>query len=278
MYNELVERFEHHHTALLFADIYGDEATLNPFMLELFTEGVAETNSRVMFYGLCRDLRIQQRGNFAMTLGVILGAFSIILLAVCIITIRFSVNNKIEQDFSQLGSLKATGYTSFQIRLGLSLQFLSLAVFGCNLGIPLVRLVLPAISGIMAQQVGLFWQPSFYDTVIAAVLTLGILVLLVSSFTLYCSRRIKNIDPVVAIRGGASGHSFNRNYLPLDKTSLPINIAMGGKLSLQSVGQSIALLLIFGIIAFTVGFGVNMIHASFGLGCCGRHYSFCLKL
>ena len=262
MYSELVQRFEHHHAALLFADIYGDEITLNPFMRQIFTEGITETNSRVMFYGLCRDLRIFQRGNFARTVAMITSVFSIILLVVGIITIRFSINNKIEQDFSQLGSLKAAGYTSLQIRLGLMAQYLSLAIVGCILSVPLVRLTLPIVSNVMAQQIGLFWRPSFHDTAIVAVLTLGILMLLVASFALYCSRRIKTIDPVVAIRGGASGHSFRRNYLPLSKTILPVNIAIGGKLSLQNPGQSIALLLIFIIITFTMGIGANMIHVA----------------
>ena len=43
--------------------------------------------------------------------------FSIIIAIVCLIIIRFRISNSIEEDMTKLGSLKAAGYTSWQIML-----------------------------------------------------------------------------------------------------------------------------------------------------------------
>jgi putative ABC transport system permease protein len=68
------------------------------------------------------------------------------------------------------------------------------------------------------------------------------------------ARRIKKLNPIVALRGGIITHSFRRNHVPLDKPkgSLPFVLAI--KLMLQNMKQSIMVGIIFTVVSFISSF------------------------
>ncbi|MCL2199607.1 MAG: FtsX-like permease family protein, partial [Defluviitaleaceae bacterium] len=259
MYAELLQIFEQYHTAILFADISGNQRNVEQFIRGIFDEGIG-VDSSLQFITRTYEMLVGGRILLPSILSVMVIVFAFIIVIVCLTMIRFKISNNIEEDMPQIGSLKAVGFTSWQIRAGFLLQYLAVALFGAFVGVTLSYGVLPFIRSVIAMQTGLLWQQGLDipHNLIAVV----VVVLIVSILVLFSSRKIKGIDPVVAIRGEAAGNSFKRNYLPLDKTILPLNLALGSKAILQNIKQSIALFVVFAVIAFTGIFFVGMRHMS----------------
>ncbi|MCL2387774.1 MAG: ABC transporter permease [Defluviitaleaceae bacterium] len=257
MYVELLQNFSQYHAAILFADVYGNQGNVEFFIREIFDEGV-ELGSSLRFITRTYEMLVGGRILLPSILSIMVIVFAFIIVIVCLTMIHFRISNSIEEDMPAIGSLKATGFTSWQIRTGLLGQYLMVALFGAIAGVPLSYAVMPFIRGVIAMQTGLFWQQGF-DFPLNTI-AVSVIAVIVSVLVLIGSRKIKSIDPVVAIRGGVSGHNFKRNHLPLDSTKLSLNLALGSKVMFQNVRQSIALFIVFAVIAFTGIFFVGIRH------------------
>ena len=259
MYTELLQTFAQYHAAILFADVYGNQRNVELYIHEIFNEGIAlGIDSSVQFLTRTYEMLVLGRILLPSILSIMVIVFALIIVIVCLTMIRFRISNSIEEDMPQIGSLKATGFTSWQIRAGLWVQYLMVALFGAFVGVPLTYTVLPLIGRVVSMQTGLAWQHGL--DIPLNIIAVGVIAIIVSVLVLICSRKIKSIDPVVAIRGGTTGHSFKCNHLPLDKTKLPLNLALGSKAMLQNARQGISLFIVFAIIAFTAVFFVSMRH------------------
>ena len=259
MYAELLQTFEQYHAAILFVDTYGNQRNVELFIRGIFDEGSAlGMDSSVQFVTRTHELAASGRLILPSIMSIMVIVFAFIIVIVCLTMIRFRISNSIEEDMPAIGSLKATGFTSWQIRAGLWAQYLMVALFGAFVGVPLTYVVLPLVRRIIAMQTGLAWQQGL--DIPLNIIAVSVVALVVSGLVFICSRKIKSIDPVVAIRGGVAGHSFKRNHLPLDKTKLPLNLTLGSKAILQNVRQSISLFIVFAVIGFTAVFFVNMRH------------------
>jgi len=259
MYVELLQTFGQYHAAILFADIHGNHRNIELFMRQMFDEGVTlGADSSVQFTARAYEFVIGGRILLPSILSLMVIVFAFIIVMVCLTMIRFRISNSIEEDMPAIGSLKAAGYTSWQIRAGFWVQYLMVTLLGAFVGVLLMYAMLPSIRGVIAMQTGLNWQQGLDIPI--NMIAVGTIALVVSILVLICSRKIKSIDPVVAIRGGMAGHSFKRNHLPLDKTMLPLNLTLGSKVMLQNIKQSISLFIVFVVIAFTAVFFVGMRH------------------
>ena len=184
----------------------------------------------------------------ASMMAIMIVAFSAIIVVVCLIVVRFRINNSIEDDMTKIGSLKAIGYTSRQIVFSVVMQFSLITATGSIAGISLSYLATPLLSDFFAQQSGLKWVQGF-DGVISSI-ALCVILLIVVLVAFISAGRINKLNPIVALRGGIITHSFLKNHLPLStsKGSLPIVLAF--KSLLQNKKQSIMI----GIILITVSF------------------------
>ena len=257
MYAELLQDFGQYHAAILFTNISGNQRNVEHFILGIFDEGIG-IDSSLQFISRTYEMLVSGRILLPSILSAMVIVFAFVIVIVCLTMIRFKISNNIEEDMPSIGSLKATGFTSWQIRAGLLGQYLTVALFGAFVGVPLSYVVQPFIRSIIAMQTGLYWQQGLDVPLnLIAVTAIG---LIVSILVLFSSRKVKSIDPVVAIRGGVSGNSYRHNHLPLDKTMLPLNLALGSKTMLQNIRQSIALFIVFAVIAFAGVFFVGMRH------------------
>lgn len=202
-----------------------------------------------------------QAENAALTVpqiaAVFMTAFAVILLVVCLIVIRFRIINDIEENMTNIGTLKAVGFRNVQIILSIMLQFGTLAFFGGILGLAASQFVLPFATGIVEPMLGLRWIPSFYIYYALASL---VAVLLVASLTsLLSSRKINKLHPIVALRGGITTHSFKKNPLPLETSPVPLGLSLSLKQILQSKRQAVMIGLIMAALMFasTAGIAVH---------------------
>ncbi len=107
------------------------------------------------------------RCMMASMVAVMMVVFAMILVAVCLLVVRFRIVNSIGEDMVNIGSLKSVGYSSGQIILSILLQFGVIAYIGSIIGIALSYLILPAIANIFEQQSGLRWEQGF-DLILSA--------------------------------------------------------------------------------------------------------------
>lgn len=178
-----------------------------------------------------------------------LAIFAVVLIAICIIMIIFTVNNNIDRDIVNIGAFRAVGHTTAQIRMALLVEYLILGTSGTIIGSSLSYAIMPLFDEkILRENSGMIWDKGFYPLITFGILAAMIAVIM---FIVYISTgKIKNIHPATALRFGLKANSFKKNYLPLGDTAGNINILLALKSSLQNKGQNIV---IFGIV-FAVGF------------------------
>ena len=187
-------------------------------------------------------------------------AFAAIVVIVCLSVIRFRIATSIDDDMLKIGSLKAVGYTSRQIMASIVLQFTSVAVLGSVAGILLSYLTTPALSDVFAHQSGLLWVQGF-DPAVGGITLCSILVI-VLLVALLSARRIRRLNPIVALRGGIVTHSFRKNYLPLQKSKGRLSFLLGMKSMLQNKKVSVMVAVILVFVSFASAFSVVLYYNS----------------
>lgn len=160
------------------------------------------------------------------SMGIIL-AFSLLLILVVLIIIRFSIRNYIEMNLKNIGILQAAGYTSVQLKVSLLLEMACVTglsvVAGIGLGIAGSGLI-GMFEGIM---LGIQWNQHFHPG--AAGFTVVSIVGIVMGVT-FLSGRIYSKYPVLeSLRGGIRTHNFKKNYFRFDKSRLPVSLTLAGK-------------------------------------------------
>ena len=194
-------------------------------------------------------------------ISVFLCAFAVIITLVVLVVIYFRITNSIEQNITNIGALKALGYTTHQIRTAHILEFVITAAVGFLVSSGLIYMIISPLEVLLRSVAYMSWDHPF-DPVSFAIT--GI-VIVGSSFlvALKSTGSIKGLDPVIALRFGLKSHSFKRNVVPLDTTGGPLVWLMALKSSFASKKQNIlvtVVMLSIGVsmaIAVFVGYNVG---------------------
>ena len=222
---------------------------------EIYDGLSAEYNEDSNFYwclpvDLVKDIRSISI-NIASAVMVV---FAIIITAVALIVIRFRISDSIQDDIMDFGSLKAAGYTSFQIKASILLQFLGITFTGGVLGTAISFLLTPVISNMYSSQTGLSWNQDFSFPNGAACVTLILLAVVLD--VLVSSRKVKNLSPIAAIRGDMMTRSLKKNYFPLDRVKGSLEFLLGAKYMAQNLRQNIMVAIIIAAVTYTSAFGL----------------------
>jgi putative ABC transport system permease protein len=187
---------------------------------------------------------------------IVLVLFAAIIVLVSLLVVRFRIRNSIEEGMTNIGALKAVGYTGTQLLHATLLQFALIAVVGTLGGIGLSYAVLPFVSQVLESQTALLWRQGF-DPLCSA-LTLVFILLAVLAVTWLSARRIRTLQALVALRQGLATHSFKHNYLPLDTSKGALAWLLAIKSTLQSKGQMITIAIIVATVTFAAAAGVSI--------------------
>lgn len=182
-------------------------------------------------------------------------AFFVILIA--LVVIASNVINYIQENMKNLGALKAVGYKSRQIISSLLLQFLGVTMITAVVGIGLSYLLFPAVNDMMISQTGIPYAVSFLP--LPFLITLAIIGGSVFLAVWLSSRRIKRIEPIVALREGIQTHSFKRNHVPLEKTRAPLTLALALKTTLSGMKQNITVCITMLVLSLILVFSGLMV-------------------
>lgn len=174
---------------------------------------------------------------------------TMILIMVVTMMLISCISNYIRENLKIVGALKAIGYTSHNIRLALYIQFGMLAMIGSLLGIGCAYALMPAVSKLVIAQMGVPYTVSFHMGITICPI-IG-LVLFVIGITGASTRKIKTIEPVVALREGQTAHNFKKNHVRLDRSVLGLQVSLALKTMCTNVKQNMITFFVTGLLIFS---------------------------
>ena len=183
--------------------------------------------------------------------------FALMVLAIALIIISFSIKNFIRRNMKNTGILEAGGYTVGQLKTALIMQITMIACVGSVIGLAVALGTFDYFGDVLSFVVGLSWnQPVNWTVAIATFFGLSLLVCLV---TLIISRQYNRITVLDALRGGITTHNYKKNLFSFENTPVPVPVVLSLKDTLGGLGKNILLsFIIFILSIFTiVGFGLN---------------------
>ncbi len=143
---------------------------------------------------------------------------SVCLILISMVILRFTIHFTMSEEFREIGVMKAIGITNRKIRGLYIVKYFAVAfaggMVGLALSIPFGRLMLGSLSQNMMMETdgNIVWNVVCAAAVVAVVV----------SFSYSCTRRIKRISPMDAIRNGESGERYARkSILALHWSRLP---------------------------------------------------------
>ena len=187
-------------------------------------------------------------------ISVFLCAFAIIITMVVLVVIFFRITNSIEQNITNIGALKALGYTAHQIRTAHILEFVLTAGLGFLVSTGIIYSIIDPLEIALRSVAYMSWDHPFNPV---AFIVTG-LVIVGSSFlvALKSTGSIRSLDPVQALRFGLKSHSFKRNVFPLETSGGPLIWLMALKSSFASKKQNILVTVVMGAIGVSLAVAV----------------------
>lgn len=179
--------------------------------------------------------------------GVLL-LFTVVLFAITMVVIGHSLKSGIEQDYVDLGILKALGYSKTKLRQVQLLQYFSVILAGVLPGIPVSVLAAKQLVRMTVTVTGMLTPVKLPTGIYLAVL-LAILLIL-AAVIVAGTAKIGRIRPILAIRGGREDVYFkSRISAPVYKKGLSFWLALrqvvSGKKQYFNVCLAAALLVFF---------------------------------
>lgn len=185
----------------------------------------------------CYDIVSQSRYISQGICSVIMSVMAFFVLLIALVVIVSNIINYIQVNMKNLGALKAVGYTSRQLICSLLLQFLGLTFVMALVGAGVSYALFPAINTMMIAQTGIPYTIHFLP--LPMFISLFILGGAVALFVWLSARRIKKIEPIVALRSGIQTHNFKRNHILLEQTKTSLHVALALKTTLSGVKHNI---------------------------------------
>jgi len=181
--------------------------------------------------------------------------FAGLLLVASLTVIRFRVVATIEETTADIGSLKATGFTSGQIAASLVAAFGLVAGVAATLGIVGAQALTRQLADALAVQSALPWDSTFAPGVagVTALVVVGSVVAVVG----LAARRVHRLSPVAALRAGLAPVPWRHDSAPLDASAGPLVGLLALKQARQAVGQLVVIGAILAIVATMTAFTVD---------------------
>lgn len=183
------------------------------------------------------DITIEARTFISMIFFVSFLMTAFIVIGIVMLMISNNISNYIRENIKSLGVLKAMGYTTKDIKRSLLLQFGILTTIGLSIGTVSGYLFMPLITKMLIAQSGIPYELSFnLQATLLTVVSIPVFVILV---VLISVRKIKKVEPIIALRDGIETHNFKKNHVALDKSILSLNGSLSLKNMFKSVKQNV---------------------------------------
>lgn len=164
--------------------------------------------------------------SFDMIIAGLLILIGVCLILIAMLVLRFTLVFTMEEQYQEIGILKAIGLRDFQIKKLYLIKYLAIVSVGACLGlfisIPVSNFMIASVSENMIMASG--------DINIGInLLCAAFIIIMVLSFCYFCTRKLNKVSAIAAIHGGSKGESFHeRPGLSLAKRlHMPVFLYLG---------------------------------------------------
>ncbi|MCM1275525.1 MAG: FtsX-like permease family protein [Lachnospiraceae bacterium] len=187
----------------------------------------------------------------------ILSAMALLITLIAVVVISSNVMNYVQENMQNLGALKAIGYKSSQLISAQITQFSLIALVTSAVGTALSYLIFPSLNDMMISQTGIPYEVRFLP--LPCVITLVFMTGVIAAAVYLSAKRIRKIEPIMALRNGVRTHSFKKNRVPLDKTGAPLNFALALKNVLSEKKRNITVAVTMLVLSLVIVFSGVML-------------------
>lgn len=158
-----------------------------------------------------------------MLIAYMMMAISVMLLLTGSVMLRFTIGFTISEEIREIGVMKAIGIGNPSIRLLYIVKYLGIALIGAAAGyfcsLPLSDMMLDRTSHNMVL--------STDSNASIGLVSSGTIIVLIMLFSYICTRRVKKLSPIDAVRNGQTGERFRRKtIMHLGRSKLPASVFM----------------------------------------------------
>lgn len=184
--------------------------------------------------------------TLSLIVSVILVILGVLLIVISVLVLRFTIMFTIQEEYKEIGIMKAIGMKSFHIRMLYLIKYFVLisiaSVLGCIISIPVSRKSMHMVvsgSNLLFRDERL----SVILNILAAILTMLVVMLL----CIMSTRKIKKFSAIEAVRSGTTGERYTRKSFIKLKNIKYINTAFFMALNdiLSEIKKYIVLILTF---------------------------------
>lgn len=140
-----------------------------------------------------------------MALAGVVMLVSVAIILIAFLALRFSILFTLENEYKQIGIMKAIGMKNFKIKLFYLTKYFAIAVMGATLGLvlsfPLGNMLLKVVKTSLLMQGG---TRLFIVNILTAIVTVAIVV----AFSFICTRKVKKYSAIEAIHNGSTGERY----------------------------------------------------------------------
>ena len=183
-------------------------------------------------------------------LSAILLGFSSLLLIILMVVIAQSIASSIEMEYKTYGIFKAMGFSNIQLRIIILIEYVIASIAGMVIGAIVGGFIEDSVGEIVLDGTGLFWLGGikYKECIIVFIAIL----IIISLFILFFTRKITSISPVRAISfGNAPIHFSSRLNFSLGSLEfVPLSFKLGFKQVVTHMKQSVVLVFIILILTF----------------------------
>ncbi len=231
-----------------------DDADLGALENAYITAGL-ESNGPTIMAPLFRTLNALTDG---LTIALVL-LLSALVLSVALLCIRFTLLARIEDDYREIGVMKAIGLRISEIRGVYLFRYLAITGLGSALGLATGF----ALQGLVLENIRLYMGESGRSgmIVLPAILAVAIMDALIIVFVHRVLRRFRRISPVEAIRYGVARDTPARvgRFKVRTSSRLPVNTVLGIKDLLARWNTSLTMLTVLIVAVFIVVVPKNLV-------------------
>lgn len=147
---------------------------------------------------------------FDLIMAALLILIGICLILIALLVLRFTLVFTVEEDYREIGVMKAIGIRDFSIKKIYLIKYFVLVITGSFLGLVLsIPISSQMVSGVNKNMIMKDSSANFGINILCTFF----IILVVLFFCYHCTARLNKISPIVAIRGGATGERFERDSL-----------------------------------------------------------------
>ncbi|MBO4495617.1 MAG: FtsX-like permease family protein [Clostridiales bacterium] len=182
--------------------------------------------------------------------------FTVILVGLALIIMHFSIKNFIEMNIQNIGLLQASGYCSTALRFACVIEEMLICVLATVAAVGIGLLITAPLNSLQGILMGL----SGFKGICVPALLVTLIGIPVAVFlgTLLASRSYKKLTVLESLRSGLSSHNFKKNYCPLEKSKLPLNLALSLKQILGRKKKNLFIALIIACLTISTCLGFSL--------------------